>query len=56
LVLVSFIGLFFLYLEEPGQASEITPNDKMPAIVLGPTSGVAGTQITIQGEGWSAGS
>jgi PKD repeat protein len=56
LVIVSIIGLFFLYLEKTGQAAEITPSGRIPAIVLEPASGPPGTLITIQGEGWPAGS
>jgi len=56
LVLASFIGVSFLYMERLGQASEIAPSGKIPAIVLAPTVGVPGTPITVQGEGWPAGS
>ena len=43
LVLASFIGVSFLYMERLGQASEITPSGEIPTIVLEPTAGVPGT-------------
>lgn len=53
--LVAF-NIFFFTLERPGQALEATPSAHNPVIVVEPAVAPVGTLITVQGEGWVAGS
>ena len=49
------LGVFLLSLEKPGQAAQTTPGG-FPAIIIQPTSGPLGITVTVEGEGWPAGS
>jgi uncharacterized protein YraI len=46
-------GLLFYTLEQSGQALEPTPGQPQPVILIEPTRGAMGTQITVRGQGWS---
>jgi len=50
------VGLFLVTFEESGQTLEPTPGGIAPVIVLEPATGPVGAFVTIQGQGWPAGS
>src|SRR5262245_42080610 len=44
----------FLYFEDRGQAQAVTPVTNIPVITLDPVTGSAGSEVTVQGQGWPA--
>jgi hypothetical protein len=54
-LLFVIVGIWaFLYFEAQGQAQEVTPVTNIPVIMLDPVTGSAGTEVTVQGQGWPA--
>ncbi|MBI1877147.1 MAG: SH3 domain-containing protein [Chloroflexi bacterium] len=55
-ILVGLLGLGILWFDSPSQALQPTPGGTAPAIYLDPTTGSAGSTVSVRGEGWTPGS
>jgi PKD repeat protein len=55
MVLAGLIALGTLFFASPSGALPATPDGSVPTITLNPTTGSAGSSVTVQGQGWNPG-